>query len=92
VQHGDSQLQEPDGHNLAILWADFIKAIDTKTRPSADIEIGHRSSVLPMLGMISLKTGRSLEWDGKTESILNDAAAQAMMARDYRGDWQYPTV
>ena len=26
--HEDPQLQEPDGHNIKLLWADFLKAID----------------------------------------------------------------
>ena len=57
-QHEDSQLQEPDGHNMKLLWADFIAAIDERARkPSANIELAHRASVLPLLGMISWRTG-----------------------------------
>ena len=47
--HEDSQLQEPDGHNLTLLWADFMQAIDQGKKPVAGIEIAHRSSVLPLL-------------------------------------------
>ena len=90
IIHGDAQLQEPDGHNLTLLWEDFLKAIDTNKPPTCDIESAHRSSVLPMLGMISMKLGRSIEWDGKTETILNDADAVKMLTREYRGDWEYP--
>ena len=28
VIHENAQLQEPDGHNIKLLWADFLKAID----------------------------------------------------------------
>jgi predicted dehydrogenase len=90
--HGEAQLQEPDGHNLKLLWEDFIRAIDTNTKPACDIEIGHRSSVLPLLGMLSLKTGRALHWDGEKETILGDEAAQTLLARPYRGEWSYPAV
>src|SRR6185503_1345355 len=51
--HEDSQLQEPDGHNLTLLWADFLNALDTRKKPVSGIEVAHRASVLPLLGMIS---------------------------------------
>jgi len=85
-------LQEPDGHNLKLLWADFLKAIATGTKPAADIEIGHRASTLPLLGMLSYKLGRSIVWDGAKEQIVGDPAANALLARKYRGPWEYPQV
>jgi predicted dehydrogenase len=88
--HQDHQLQEPDGHNLAILWADFIKALDTKTQPTCDIVSAHQSSVMPMLGMLSMKLGRSVQWDAKTETIVNDEAANQLLVRKYRAAWEYP--
>ena len=90
--HGDSQLQEPDGHNLKILWADFLNAIDKGTKPACDIESAHRSSVLPMLGMLSMKVGRSLQWDGANERIIGDEEANKLLTKTYRGPWQHPAV
>jgi len=90
--HEDSQLQEPDGHNLKLLWTDFLAAIDTGRKPAADIESAHRSSVLPMLGMMSLKLGRSLRWDGAKEEVIGDPEANKLLSRPYRGPWQYPTA
>jgi len=90
IEHVDSQLQEPDGHNIALLWADFLDAIEKRRAPVASIDLAHRSSVLPLLGMISWRTGRSLEWDGAKEQIVGDAAANALLARPYRGPWIYP--
>ena len=90
--HQDSQLQEPDGHNLKLLWADFLSAIEEKRKPVANLEVAHRSSVLPLLGMISWRTGRSLNWDGTTEQILGDVEATKLMSRPYRGPWVYPTA
>ena len=91
-QHEDSQLQEPDGHNLKLLWADFIEAIEKKHPATADIEHAHRSSVLPLLGMISMRVGRSIEWDGAKEQILNDPKANELLSRKYRDPWKYPAV
>ncbi|MEN9674290.1 MAG: hypothetical protein RIS76_186 [Verrucomicrobiota bacterium] len=92
VVHEDSQLQEPDGHNLSLLWADFIASIEQGRRPVTGIEIAHRSSVLPLLGMISLRTGRALNWDGDREQIVGDPQANAMLSRPYRAPWVYPEV
>jgi len=89
--HEDSQLQEPDGHNIKLLWADFMDAIDQGRVPIAGIERAHRSSVLPLLGMASWRLGRSIQWDGAKETIVGDPEAAALLKRPYRGPWQYPT-
>jgi len=89
--HEDSQLQEPDGHNLKLLWADFLESLGGSRAPVASIERAHRSSVLPLLGMISLRVGRSLQWDGEKEQIVGDPDASALLKRPYRGPWVYPT-
>ena len=88
--HGDSKLQEPDGHNIELLWADFIDAIDQKRKPVADIESAHRSSCLPLLGMLSYKLGRSVQWDADKEQIIGDADANKLLSREYRKPWEYP--
>ena len=90
--HEDAQLQEPDGHSLKLLWADFIEAIEQKRKPAADIEPAHRASVMAFLGMISWKVGRSLVWDGNREEIVGDAQATALMGQSYRAPWQMPSV
>ena len=90
--HESSQLQQPEGHNLKILWADFLDSIESKRSPAAGIELAHRSSVLPLLGMISLKVGRSIQWDGANEQIVGDAAANALLSRPYRAPYLYPKI
>lgn len=90
--HENAQLQQPDGDNIKLLWADFMESIDENRRPVADIEPAHRSSVMAMLGMISYRLGRSIAWDGSTEQIVGDAEASALLSRPYRGPWKYPTI
>lgn len=90
--HGDHELQEPDGHNIALLWEDFVDAIEKKRKPVADIESAHRSSCLPMLGMLSWKAGRSIQWDADKETIIGDPEAAKLLSRPYRGPWEYPVV
>ena len=88
--HENAQIQEPDGHNIKLLWADFLENITRGQSPVADVESAHRSTNLSLLGMLSLKLGRSLQWDGEKEMIVGDDAANRLLSRPYRGPWQYP--
>ncbi len=90
--HQESELQEPDGHNLTLLWKDFITSIQDGKKPVADVESAHRSTSLSLLGMLSLKLGRSIRWDGEKETILDDPEANRLLRRPYRAPWVYPTV
>jgi predicted dehydrogenase len=92
VIHEDAQLQEPDGHNIKLLWANFLESIETRKQPAADIELAHRSTSLSLLGMLSLKLGRSIQWDGEKEIIVGDPEANKLLSRPYRGPWEYPQV
>ena len=92
VIHEESKLHEPDQQNIPELWRDFLSCIKTGKRPACDIEIGHRSTSMSLLGMLSLKVGRSVEWDGEKEVIVGDAEANRLLRREYRKPWIYPTV
>jgi len=88
VIHQDAQLNKPDDQNIAQLWANFLESIKTNKLPICDIEIGHRSTNMALLGMLSMKLGRSVAWDGS--QIPGDAEANKLLSRAYRGEWQYP--
>lgn len=88
----EPQLHEPDSQNIPELWVDFLRAIDEGGSPVCDIEIGHRSTNLSLLGMLSLKLGRSVVWDGEKETIPEDPEANELLERPYRDPWVYPTV
>ena len=90
--HKDHGLHKPDWQNIPELWADFVDAIETGRRPTCDIEIGHRSTNLSLLGMLSLKLGRSIEWDGEKEVCVGDPEANKLLRREYRDPWEYPEV
>ena len=45
---------------------------------------------MSLLGMLSLKHGKSIEWNAETEQIANDPAASALLKREYRAPWVYP--
>ena len=90
--HEEPQLHQPDSQNIPELWDDFLESIEENRKPASDIEHGHRATNMSLLGMISLKLGRSLEWDGAKEEIVNDPEANRCLRRDYRGDWTFPEV
>ncbi|HEY7118486.1 MAG TPA: hypothetical protein VH475_17990, partial [Tepidisphaeraceae bacterium] len=90
--HQEAQLHEPDQQNIKELWANFIDSIKNNKIPIADIERGHRSTTCALLGMLSLKLGRSIDWDAERQTIPNDAEARKLLAREYRGPWKYPTA
>ncbi len=90
VLHEEPKLNKPDDQNIRELWTDFLDAIRTGRRPVCDIEIGHRSTNVSLLGMLSLKLGRSVRWDGEKEVVVGDAEANRLLSRPYRAPWQYP--
>lgn len=90
VQHEDPKLGKPDDQNIKELWADFLDAIRTGRKPVSDLEEVHLSTNVALLGMLSLKLGRSIEWDGVKEECVNDADANKLLRREYRKGWEYP--
>ena len=72
--------------------ADFVDAIKTGRRPNAEIEIGHLSTTLIHLGNLAMRVGRSLNFDPRTEQIIGDEQANALLSRKYRegGYWAVP--
>ena len=81
-----------DNENIEGLWANLLDCIKNKERPVCDIEIGHRATTMSLLGMLSLKLGRSLAWDGEKQVIVGDKEASKMLSRPYRAPWKYPEV
>ncbi|MEX6688888.1 Gfo/Idh/MocA family oxidoreductase [Danxiaibacter flavus] len=90
IIHQDPVLHTKDQHNIKELWANFLDSIANKRRPVCDIEIGHRSTSVSLLGMLSYKLGRSINWDADKQLIINDPDANKLLMRDYRGEWKYP--
>jgi predicted dehydrogenase len=90
--HEDAKLNKPDDQNIKELWADFINAIESNKRPTSDVEEIHYSTNMALLGILSYKLGRSVQWDGEKTRIVGDEEANKLLRRDYRGEWKYPEV
>ncbi|OHB70729.1 MAG: dehydrogenase [Planctomycetes bacterium RBG_13_63_9] len=66
----------------------FLDCVKSRQRPSADVEVGHRSTTMSLLANISLVTGSRLEWDAENEQITNNPQANELLHYEYRKPWQ----
>jgi predicted dehydrogenase len=71
---------------------DFLKAIETRGKPVADIEQGYISTTTCILANLSMKLGRSLRWDSARGQVANDDEANKLLRRSYRKPWVHPEV
>ena len=90
--HEGPKLDEPDQQNIRGLWDDLITSIQQKRTPVCDIEVGHRSTNMALLGVLAMKLGRGVRWDGAKEQILDDPEANKHLRREYRAPWKYPAA
>ena len=68
--------------------ADFVASIRADRRPHADIEEGHKSTLLCHLGNIAYRTVRALTCDPQTGHIEHDPEAMRLWTREYRSGWE----
>ncbi len=69
---------------------DWLKAVDARTKPVADIEQGYISTSSCILANVALKLGRTLEWDPVAGRVVNDKEANDLLARPYRKPYVHP--
>lgn len=86
---------EPDlelhsAHAVRYHMQDWLNAVDARTRPVADIEEGHMSTVACVLANLSMQLGRPLRWDAAKGAVLDDPEANGLLARPYRKPWEHP--
>lgn len=80
---GEVTLYESSSHML-----DFLESAREGSDPVCPVEVGHRSNTVCVLHHISMKLeGRTLKWDPKTETILDDPEATAMLDLPAREPW-----
>jgi predicted dehydrogenase len=68
--------------------ANFLSCIKSGRRPNADIEEGHKSTLLCHLGNIAHRVNRVLTTSDKDGHILGDLEAMALWSREYRPGWE----
>ncbi|NQU86042.1 MAG: Gfo/Idh/MocA family oxidoreductase [Mariniphaga sp.] len=66
----------------------FFNAIKNDEKLNADIDSGHKSTLLVQLGNIAQRVGNSLDIDSATGHILNDKKANRLWSRQYEKGWE----
>jgi len=67
---------------------DFLRAVRTRARPGAGVEIGHRSVTVAHLGGIAYRLRRPLRWDPVQEKFVGDDEANLHLGRAMREPWR----
>jgi predicted dehydrogenase len=68
----------------------FLECIASRATPVADIEQGYMSATACILANLSMKLGRSLQWDHAKGMVVGDTEANQLLRRPYRGPWGHP--
>ncbi len=84
IKATDKHLYKSDNH-----YQDWIDAIKKRSKPISDVEVGHRTSSLCNIANIAYELQRPLKWNPKKEVFVNDATANRMLTRTYRGKWNF---
>jgi hypothetical protein len=66
----------------------FLDCVKSRKPTIAPVETGHHSTIPGHLGLISMLTGRKIEWDVEKETIVNDAEASELLTRPYRDPYK----
>ena len=67
--------------------ADFVASMKSRKPPICDIETGHRSTVIALLGNVALRSRQRVEWDPESETTSNKEA-RTYLRREYRPPWK----
>ena len=65
----------------------FLDCVKSRQQPVAPLTAGHQVATTCHLANISLRTGRKLIWDAKSQKIVGDPEANTMLTRPYRKPW-----
>jgi predicted dehydrogenase len=69
-------------------FENFLTAIRENKRPVADIEEGHKSTLLCHLANIAYRTNSTINCDPKNGHIVGHAEAEKLWGREYRAGWE----
>jgi len=68
-------------------YQDFLQAIRNRTKPVADVEIGHRTATVCNIGNLAYELNRPLHWNPVKEEFANDDEANKRRGREMRKEW-----
>ncbi len=68
----------------------FLDCVKTREQPVMDFDTSHFVSTIAHLGNLAFRTGAEVHWDAETERVVNNDAADALVAYPYRAPWTLP--
>jgi predicted dehydrogenase len=83
IKPTDKRVYFSDNH-----YQDWINCIKKRSKPIADVEIGHRTASVCSLVNIGYELQRPLKWNPKKEKF-DDLSANLMISRPYRAPWNF---
>ncbi len=89
---GESQEPGPHANGRGNHFANFIDAVISRRKQdlTAPIEEGHKSTMLVNLANVSYRLGRTLNFDGRTQTIVGDDEASQMLHGEFRAPFTIP--
>jgi predicted dehydrogenase len=66
----------------------FLDCVKSRQPTITPVQTGHHSAIPGHLGLISLLTGRKINWSVAHEKILGDPEASKLLTRGYRAPWK----
>ncbi len=97
IKGGGYTIYDPSGKEIdkgtgpggdAVHLQNFVDAVREEAKLNAEIEEGHKSTLLCHLGNIAYRTGRTIRLDPKTHRIVGDREAEGMWRREYEKGWE----
>jgi len=83
IKPNEIHLYESHNH-----YRNFLDAIKSGVRLAAPVQIGHRSTTIPLIGNIAMKLKKKLEWDPQKEQFVGDDEANKMLSKPMRAPWR----
>jgi predicted dehydrogenase len=74
------------GHEL-----EWLACMRTREQPSCCVEYHYKIDLALVLANLSMKVGRSIDFDAQTHRIVNDAEATKLAQPEYRAPWKFPS-
>jgi predicted dehydrogenase len=65
----------------------FVECVKSRQQPISDLASSHRTSVACHLANIAMRVGRVVRWDERSQSIVGDDEASALLTKTYRAPW-----
>lgn len=70
----------------------FVDCVRSRQKPTADIEVHHKSVNACHLANIAARLRTQMRWDPKTEQAIGHPDAQSLVERAYRAPWKLPAI